>query len=81
MTIETNANGGWTVTDPANDLTFQAITFRFHCRIAAAGMTSRGITRTRLLKLAGSITGKTYKRGQFKLAAQDLGDWLEVNRC
>ncbi len=41
---------------------------------------NRAYTPTAMLKAAGSITGKTYKRGQHKQAAADLGSWLEVKR-
>lgn len=35
-------------------------------------------TPTNMLKAAGSITGKTYKRGQYEQAAIDLKAWADA---
>jgi hypothetical protein len=40
---------------------------------------NRAWTPTAMLKAAGSITGKTYRRGAYLEAAQDLEAWLAVN--
>jgi hypothetical protein len=41
---------------------------------------NRAYTPANMLRAAGSITGKTYNRGQLKQAFIDLGSWLEVKR-
>ena len=41
---------------------------------------NRAYTPTNMLKWAGEITGKRYKRGQHQQALLDLGMWLEVAR-
>jgi hypothetical protein len=33
-------------------------------------------TPTNMLRTAGGITGKVYKRGEYYLAAQDLAAWI-----
>lgn len=57
----------------------QAIFLRFHVKLMASGLNSRQITRTEALKLAGQVTGKTYKRGQHAIAASDLDAWIAAN--
>ena len=37
---------------------------------------NRGWTPTAMLRAAGQITGKTYKRGEYERAISDLGAWL-----
>jgi len=39
---------------------------------------NRAYTPTAMLKAAGQLTGKTYKRGQYLLAADDLQSLLEA---
>lgn len=56
---------------------FQAVTLRGHCRLMALGMTHSRLTKTRVLQLAGKITGVKYKRGQHGIAASDLTDMIE----
>jgi hypothetical protein len=37
---------------------------------------NKAYTPTNMLRAAGEITGKTYKRGQYQKAMSDLGAWL-----
>lgn len=55
---------------------FQALAIRGHCRLMAKGMTHSKLTKTRVLELAGNVTGKTYKRGQHAQAAEDISEIL-----
>ena len=55
---------------------FQAAAIRGHCRLMAAGMTHSKLTKTRVLELAGRVTGKIYKRGQHAQAAEDITEVL-----
>lgn len=57
----------------------QAIFLRLIVKLMASGLNSRQITRTEALKLAGQVTGKTYKRGQHAIAAADLDAWIAAN--
>ena len=41
---------------------------------------NRAYTPTAMLRAAGEITGKTFKRGQYALAIEALEDWLAENR-
>lgn len=56
---------------------FRVAALRGHCRLMAAGMTHSKLTKTRVLELAGEVTGKTYKRGQHAQAAEDITEVLE----
>lgn len=55
----------------------QAIYVRAHCRVMAVGMHHSRISKTRMLEIAGNITGKSYKRGQHAQAAEDLTAYIE----
>jgi hypothetical protein len=39
---------------------------------------TRGVTITKMFKLAGQYTGQTYKRGQHERAIADLTVWIET---
>lgn len=69
-----------TITNPTENRA-QAIFLKGHCRMHAAGMRARGVSATQVLKLAGEITGKKYKRGQFQEAANDLQSFLDEGRA
>jgi hypothetical protein len=65
------------ITDPAG-ARVQAIFLKGHCRLLAAGLQPpRGVRKSDILRKAGAITGKTYKRGQYDVAATDLAKFLE----
>ncbi len=59
-----------------NILRYQAATIRAHCRLMSIGMNNSKVTRTRMLEVAGKITGKIYKRGQHAQAAEDITEVL-----
>lgn len=49
---------------------------------AATGMlVTRGATPTRLLQMASEYTGKKYKRGEHRKAAEDVAVWVETMRA
>lgn len=39
---------------------------------------TRGVTPTRMLAMATEYTGKTYKRGQYVQAADDIQKWADT---
>jgi len=61
--------------------TFRAISLKAGLRLfAKTGMKpNRAWTPTAMLKTAGTITGKVYKRGQYDLAVADLDAWIQSN--
>lgn len=60
---------------------FQAITLRSALKMAKAGIRINRHTKTTdLLKMAKLYTGKTYKRGQFDQARDDLKIWIDTMR-
>lgn len=56
---------------------YRAAALRSALRILASGMTMRGMTLTRAMKLATEYTGQPYKRGQAEQARDDLSTWLD----
>jgi hypothetical protein len=55
----------------------RAISVKAALRLAMAGLTVRGTTKTGLLKIASEYTGKKYKRGAYQEAREDLQVWIE----
>ena len=72
---------GVTFRGPAGVQTFRAMALRQGLKLyAACGIKpNRAWTPSNMLRAAGSITGKQYKRGQYMLAADDLTTWIEAN--
>jgi hypothetical protein len=68
-----------TITDPGS-ARIQAIFLKGHCQLMAKGMTHSRISKTKVLQLAGDITGVKYKRGQHAQAAEDLKKYIEESR-
>lgn len=68
-----------TITDPGS-ARVQAIFLKGHCQLMAKGMTHSRISKTKVLQLAGDITGVKYKRGQHAQAAEDLKKYIEESR-
>lgn len=68
-----------TITDPGS-ARIQAIFLKGHCQLMAKGMTHSRISKTKVLQLAGDITGIKYKRGQHAQAAEDLKTFIEESR-
>ena len=67
------------ITDP-HSARVQAIFLKGHCQLMAKGMTHSSISKTKVLQLAGDITGVKYKRGQHAQAAEDLKNFIEESR-
>jgi hypothetical protein len=44
----------------------------------AKGMTHSKLSKTKVLKMAGEVTGQTYKRGEHDKAAEDITKQLET---
>jgi len=61
--------------------TFRAISLKAGLRLfSKTGMKpNHAWTPTAMLKDAGTITGKVYKRGQYDLAVTDLEAWIDSN--
>jgi hypothetical protein len=61
--------------------TYRAITLKHALRLyAKAGIKpNRMWTPTNMLKAAGIITGRTYRRGQYELAITELDAWLALH--
>lgn len=68
----------YTIDNPLNNPRFMAATCRAHLRAVAAGMQPRrGVRKGDLLAKAGSLTGQTYKRGEYGRAIADLTTFLK----
>lgn len=66
------------IENPLRNPRFLAATCRAHLRLIAAGMKPpRGVTKGDVLAKAASLTGKGYKRGQYKEAIADLTTFLD----
>jgi hypothetical protein len=68
-----------TISDPAHINRFRTITLKHALSLyAKTGMIpTRGVTATKMLKMAEEITGTKYKRGTHATAAADLEKLLE----
>lgn len=62
---------------------FQAITLRSALRLWAEHrmLVNRQWTPTLMLTVAGRFSGKTYKRGEHALAAEDVQKWIDAMRA
>ncbi len=68
----------YTIENPLNNPRFLAATCRAHLRLISAGMQPpRGVTKAAVLAKAGSLTGQTYKRGEYGRAIADLTTFLK----
>lgn len=66
-----------TIDNPLQNPRFLAATCRAHLRLIAAGMMPRrGVTKGDVLAKASSLTGQTYKRGEYGKAIADLTAFL-----
>lgn len=79
----TVTEGGISYQGPQAVAIFRAITIkqaiRFYVR---TGMkVAAAYTPTAMLKVAGQITGNTYKRGQLQTAHDDLEQWIDAARA
>ncbi|CAB4138503.1 hypothetical protein UFOVP330_85 [uncultured Caudovirales phage] len=67
----------YTIDNPLENRRFLAATCRAHLRLIAAGMQPpRGLTKGNVLAKAGSLTGVSYKRGEYGKAIADLTTFL-----
>ncbi|QDP65322.1 MAG: hypothetical protein Unbinned200contig1000_62 [Prokaryotic dsDNA virus sp.] len=63
-----------TLIQPDNRLA--AVFLKGHLKMLALGMKNSKLSGTQILKAASQITGKKYKRGQYKLALADIEEFL-----
>lgn len=69
----------YTIDDPMHKPRFLAATTRAHLRLINAGMQPpRGVRKGDVLNKAANLTGKPYKRGEYKAAIADLTALLET---
>ncbi len=65
------------IENPLQNPRFLAATTRAHLRLIAAGMMPpRGVRKGDVLDKAASLTGQTYKRGEYGRAISDLTTFL-----
>lgn len=60
--------------DPEQFKRFQVIMLKPHLRLLAMGMKNSQFTGQQILDKVSALTGKPYKRGQYKQALKDLED-------
>jgi len=56
---------------------FNAVLLRGHLKMLDAGMKNSRMSGTKILAKASELTGKKYKRGQYKIAIADLNNLIE----
>lgn len=80
--INIYGNGGMSVSGPNAMRLYAAITLKHALLLyyKTSIRPSRNVTPTSMLKLAEGYTGKKYKRGEYRLAAEDLDVWVEATR-
>ena len=61
-----------TINDTPESRLTQLIFLRGHLRLQAKGLRHRQVSGTELLKRAGKYLGKTYKRGRYQEAINDI---------
>jgi hypothetical protein len=66
-----------TITNPA-DPTTQALFLKLHLKLMAKGLKHSKMSGTTLLGKVSALTGRTYKRGQYQTAIDDLNT-METN--
>ncbi len=64
------------ITNP-RDPKVQAIFLCGHLRLLILGLKNSRLSGTQILRLAGNITGKSYKRGQYRIARDDLEAFID----
>jgi hypothetical protein len=70
-----------TFSGSAGVATYRAIALKHGLKLYAAHgiKPNRHWTPTAMLRTAGELTGKIYKRGQYREAIADLTAWINVN--
>lgn len=80
-----HTDGGTSLTGPDAMLFIKAVHLKaalgLHVKTEGRMRMTRSASPTRLLALAADITKKTYKRGQYQQAADDLKIWIETMRA
>lgn len=66
-----------TITNP-DTIRFGAIILRGHLRLLSVGMKNSQLSGTAILAKATQLTGRSYKRAQYKQALADLNALLET---
>jgi len=56
---------------------FGAVMLRGHLKMLDAGMKNSRLSGTKILAAATELTGKKYRRGQYKIAIADLNNLIE----
>ena len=69
-----------TIDNPRERRNIMAVMLRGHLRLFDKGMKNSRLSGIAVLKAASEITGKTYKRGQYKQAIADLTAHIEEHR-
>jgi hypothetical protein len=74
---------GTTYSGPDATNLYRAIALRasINLYLKTGMIPTRGITITRMLQLAKTYTGKTYKRGQGGVAVADLITWIDAMKA
>lgn len=67
-----------TITNPADPMV-QALFLRVHLGLLAKGMKNSQMSGIKILAAVSALTGRTYKRGQYQLAIEDLNNKLKEN--
>lgn len=69
----------YTIDNPRDNQRFMAATCRAHLSMISLGMTPRrGVRKGDMLNMASNLTGKPYKRGEYKAAIADLTTLLDT---
>ena len=67
-----------TITNPADPMV-QALFLKQHLKLMSKGLRHSKMSGTALLGKVSALTGRTYKRGQYLLALNDLDNLKEKN--
>jgi hypothetical protein len=67
-----------TITNPADPLV-QAKFLKIHLKLMAKGLKHSRMSGTTLLGKVSALTGRTYKRGQYQTAIDDLNTMETTN--
>ena len=66
------------ITNPADPMV-QAKFLKIHLKLMAKGLKHSKMSGTTLLGKVSALTGRTYKRGQYQLAIDDLNTMEHTN--
>lgn len=81
--ITLHKGGGMSVTGEFGMQLYKAITLKqallFYSKTKM--QVSRNVTPTVMFNIAKEFTGKTYKRGQYELAAADVQVWIDTAKA